>query len=132
MKALICGAGISGLTLAWHLERAGWQVELVERGPAFRDGGYLVDFYGAGYDAAERMGLTARLATLHHRITELGYLDGQGRQVSRFALPPSFDRMVTVLRGDLARTIADRVAASIRDATTVESVDQHDEQVTVG
>lgn len=38
MKALIRGAGIAGLTLAWHLERSGWEVELVEHAPAFRDG----------------------------------------------------------------------------------------------
>ncbi|MFC7588523.1 FAD-dependent oxidoreductase [Nonomuraea antimicrobica] len=57
MKALICGAGIAGLTLAWHLERAGWEVELVERAAAFRDGGYMIDFYGPGHEVAGRMGL---------------------------------------------------------------------------
>ncbi|MEV1250092.1 hypothetical protein ACIBO2_58790 [Nonomuraea sp. NPDC050022] len=36
------------------MERAGWQIELVERAPQFRNGGYMVDFYGAGYQVAGR------------------------------------------------------------------------------
>lgn len=66
MRALVCGAGIAGLTLAWHLERAGWDVELVERAAAFRDGGYMIDFYGPGAEVAARMGLGQRLRELRH------------------------------------------------------------------
>lgn len=33
MKALICGAGISGLTLAGRLGHHGWDVLLVEQAP---------------------------------------------------------------------------------------------------
>ncbi|TMR93540.1 FAD-dependent monooxygenase [Nonomuraea basaltis] len=123
MKALISGAGIAGLTLAWHLERAGWQVELVERAGAFREGGYMIDFYGAGYEVAERMGLTARLRQLRYPVTELGYVDRDGRQTSRFKLS-GFDQVVSLLRGDLARTIAEATAAPVRYATTVETVHQ--------
>jgi glycine/D-amino acid oxidase-like deaminating enzyme len=31
MRALICGAGIAGLTLACLLDHMGWDVQLVER-----------------------------------------------------------------------------------------------------
>jgi hypothetical protein len=34
---------------------------LVERASALRRGGYLVDFWGAGFDVAERMGIVPEL-----------------------------------------------------------------------
>ena len=57
MRVAINGAGIAGPTLAWWLQRAGHEVILVERAPAVREGGYVVDFWGLGYDIAEKMGL---------------------------------------------------------------------------
>jgi 2-polyprenyl-6-methoxyphenol hydroxylase-like FAD-dependent oxidoreductase len=54
---LISGAGIAGPTLAFWLRAAGLQPTLVERAPQPRTGGYVVDFWGLGYDIAERMGL---------------------------------------------------------------------------
>lgn len=59
MKVLIAGAGIAGPTLAYWLFRAGHEVTLVERAPELRRGGSLVDFWGAGFDLAERMGIAA-------------------------------------------------------------------------
>jgi 2-polyprenyl-6-methoxyphenol hydroxylase-like FAD-dependent oxidoreductase len=52
MKVLIVGAGIAGPTLAYWLLRAGHEATLVERAPELRRGGYLVDFWGAGFDVA--------------------------------------------------------------------------------
>ena len=61
MRVLIVGAGIAGPTLAYWLLRAGHQPTLVERAPELRRGGYLVDFWGAGFDVAERMGIVPEL-----------------------------------------------------------------------
>lgn len=58
---LISGIGIGGPTLAYWLRGAGYNLTLVERGPALRKGGYVIDFWGLGYDIAERMGLTAEI-----------------------------------------------------------------------
>ncbi|MBN6051749.1 FAD-dependent monooxygenase, partial [Nonomuraea sp. RK-328] len=131
VRALICGAGIAGLTLAWHLERAGWRVEVVERAPAFRDGGYMIDFYGPGHEVAVRMGLAGRLEEARHPIDELSYLDRHGRVTSRLTTPPAFRRVVSLLRGDLARIIHDDTAAPIRYGTSVAGVEQRGETVTV-
>ncbi|WP_433432148.1 FAD-dependent monooxygenase [Nonomuraea sp. CA-141351] len=131
MRALICGAGIAGLTLAWHLERMGWHVEIVERAPAFRNGGYMIDFYGAGYEVAEHMGLARRLQEVRYPFTELDYVNRGGRRTSGFVLPPSFRQVVSLLRGDLARILAEEVRAPIRYASTVEAVHQNGEGVTV-
>ncbi|NUW42075.1 FAD-dependent oxidoreductase [Nonomuraea rhodomycinica] len=131
MRALICGAGIAGLTLAWHLERAGWRVEVVERAPAFRDGGYMIDFYGPGQEVAARMGLTGRLEEARHPIDELSYLDRHGRVTSRLTTPPAFRSVVSLLRGDLARIIHDATAAPICYGTSVAGVEQGGDGVTV-
>ncbi|MBX6169597.1 MAG: FAD-dependent monooxygenase, partial [Thermobispora bispora] len=131
MRAIVCGAGIAGMALAWHLERAGWDVELVERAPAFRDGGYMIDFYGPGLEAAERMGLRPRLEEVRRPVHEIGYVDGSGRQTSRLAVKAGFAEVVSLLRGDLARVLAEQVRAPVRYGTTVAAVRQDDAGVEV-
>jgi len=53
-KVLISGAGIAGPTLAYWLQHYGFEPVLVERAPALRTGGYIVDFWGLGFDVAEK------------------------------------------------------------------------------
>ncbi|MFE0156600.1 FAD-dependent oxidoreductase [Nonomuraea sp. NPDC059007] len=131
MKALICGAGIAGLTLAWQLERAGWQVEVVEKAPAFRSGGYMIDFYGPGYDVAEQMGLAPRLHELRQPIDGLTYVDRDGRRTSGIDLPQGFREVVSLLRGDLAGAIRDEVRSPVRYGTSVAALSPHDGEVEV-
>ena len=50
---LISGAGIAGPTLAFWLARAGFKPTLIECAPALRTSGYVIDFWGLGYDIAE-------------------------------------------------------------------------------
>lgn len=38
-KALIIGAGISGLAAAWWLEKAWWACTIVEKSSSMREGG---------------------------------------------------------------------------------------------
>lgn len=61
MRVLIVGAGIAGSTLAYWLRRAGHQPTLLEIASRVRTGGYLIDFWGTGFDVAQRMGLVPRL-----------------------------------------------------------------------
>jgi 2-polyprenyl-6-methoxyphenol hydroxylase-like FAD-dependent oxidoreductase len=131
VRVVICGAGIAGLTLAWHLERAGWEVELVERAPAFRDGGYMIDFYGPGLQVAERMGLRPRLLRARYPVSELSYVDRDGRQRSQLKLTSGLDDVISLLRGDLARAVADDVRAPVTYGVTVESAEQHAGGVTI-
>lgn len=57
MNVLISGAGIAGLTLAFWLQRSAHELTVVEKSPSLRDEGYMIDFFGLGYDVSERMGL---------------------------------------------------------------------------
>jgi 2-polyprenyl-6-methoxyphenol hydroxylase-like FAD-dependent oxidoreductase len=68
MKALVVGAGIAGLVTARQLGLAGWDVEVLEKSPAPRPDGYMMDFFGPGVAAAERIGLYPSRAAAAYRV----------------------------------------------------------------
>ena len=110
MNILIVGAGIAGETLAYWLRRAGHQPTLVERAPELRRGGYLVDFWGAGYDVAERMGIIPELRRRGFVFTEVRAVDNDGHGVASFkpaAVMGPGQRYISVARSDLAAVIND-------------------------
>lgn len=108
MRVLIVGAGIAGPTLAYWLLHLGHEPMLVERAPEPRRGGYVVDFWGAGFDVAERMGIVPELRRMGYRMTEARSVDRHGGRFASFA-PEAFvgpgDRYVTIARSDLASAI---------------------------
>jgi len=60
MKIAINGCGIGGPTLAYWLTKYGHNPVLFEKAPAPREGGYVIDFWGTGYDVSEKMGFCQR------------------------------------------------------------------------
>lgn len=40
----------------------------------------MIDFFGSGYDAAERLGLLSDLASIHYPIDRLTFVDAAGRE----------------------------------------------------
>lgn len=109
MKVAINGAGIAGTALAFWLSKLGHEVLLVERAPALRTGGFVLNLWGIGYDALERMGLLPRLLELQHHSDELRMVDRSGR--TRGGYPSSVllklanGRMATLARSDIAMAI---------------------------
>ena len=136
MRALICGAGISGLTLACLLDRMGWDVQLVERANSLRREGYMIDFFGPGFDAAETMGLLPRLRELAYTITELNYVDRSGRPRAALdyqLMVNSLDgRLISLLRGDLALALYERLSQRVVQSygCSVQALDERAEEVT--
>ena len=92
MRVLIVGAGIAGPTLAYWLLRAGHEPTLVERAPELRRGGYLVDFWGAGFDVAEQMGIVPELRRRGYVFTEARAVDRDGHRIASFEPSRSWDR----------------------------------------
>jgi len=136
MQVLIVGAGIAGPTLAFWLLRAGHQPTLVERAPQLRRGGYLVDFWGAGFDVAERMGIVPELRRRGFVPAEARAVNRSGRRVATFqlsAVMPSTERYLSILRSDLAAVIYDaldeRVELILDD--TVSTLDEDGDRVRV-
>ena len=79
--ALISGAGIAGPTLSYWLARAGWKPTIVESAPSIRTGGYVIDFWGLGYDIADRMELCGDLDRLGYHVSEMRIVSPEGRAV---------------------------------------------------
>ncbi len=57
MRVLLLGAGIAGLTLAFWLAHYWMRTTLIEKAPKLRTGRYIIDFWGAEFEIADRMGL---------------------------------------------------------------------------
>jgi 2-polyprenyl-6-methoxyphenol hydroxylase-like FAD-dependent oxidoreductase len=110
MRIIINGAGIAGPTLAYWLWKSGHEVFLVERAPRPRTGGYVVDFWGVGYDVAEKMGLIPQIRELGYQGREVRFLDRRGRKCGGFPVTAfgrlTRGRFTTVRRSDLAATIS--------------------------
>jgi 2-polyprenyl-6-methoxyphenol hydroxylase-like FAD-dependent oxidoreductase len=109
MRTIINGAGIAGPTLAYWLRQAGHDVLLVEAAPELRRGGYVLDFWGLGYDIAEKMGLLPRLRQLGYQVREVRFVDRRGRKCGGFPVDVvsrlTNGRVTTLRRSDLAATI---------------------------
>ncbi len=110
---LISGLGIAGPTLAYWLKAAGFEPTLIERSPALRSGGYVIDFWGLGYDVAERMGLSADINGAGYQFRELRIVGSKGKRISGFGTSVFREltggRYVTIGRSDLSRLLFDTV-----------------------
>ncbi|HEX7966100.1 MAG TPA: FAD-binding domain [Gammaproteobacteria bacterium] len=119
MRIAISGAGVAGPAAAFWLSRAGHEVTLIERAPQFRAGGYIVDFWGVGYDVAERMGIIGKVRDAGYLVREVRLVDRQGRRVSGFDVGSlrnvTGDRFTSLPRGQLAlasyHALGDKVEA---------------------
>ena len=85
-SVLISGAGIAGPTLAFWLNKAGFEVTVVEQARVLRKGGYVIDFWGLGYDIAERMDLSGEINRLGYHMSEMRIVDSQGQRITGSAL----------------------------------------------
>jgi len=135
---LISGGGIAGLTLGILLKEAGFEPLVIEREPGLRVEGYMMDFFGSGWDVAERMGLVLKLRTIHYPIDSLQFVDDRGEayvsvpiDVVRRALGGKY---VYLRRSDLEHILYERAVASgvaIRFSSSIAALAQDETKVNV-
>jgi 2-polyprenyl-6-methoxyphenol hydroxylase-like FAD-dependent oxidoreductase len=117
MRVLISGAGIAGTTLAYWLIRYGFTPTLVENAPALRTGGYVIDFWGAGFDIADRMGLLPQLKCQGYAVREVRIVNRNGKRISGFPVDAfvraTHGRYVSIARGDLAAMIFGQIKGKV-------------------
>jgi 2-polyprenyl-6-methoxyphenol hydroxylase-like FAD-dependent oxidoreductase len=134
---LISGAGISGPTFAYWLNKSGFKPTLLEHAPAPRSGGYVIDFWGLGYDIAERMGLRGELDRLGYHMRELRIVNAEGRRTAGFGVGVLRElaggRFVTVRRSDLARLLIEKASPVSRMmfGDEIQGIDLHQDGVDV-
>lgn len=137
MKALISGAGIAGLTTALALHRAGWDVTMIEKAPGLRAGGYMLDFFGPGFEAAEDLGVITSLRQHARGVGRVDFVDARGRTGSCM----DYDRMISaadgklfpILRGDIERELHSALpdGVDIRYGTEIVAVQDRPESVAI-
>ena len=137
MRILIVGAGIAGPTLAYWLAHHGLQPTLLEKAPALRTGGYVIDFWGAGFEIAERMGLLPEIHKRGYVVREVRVVNRRGERIAGFRAD-SFDRVtkgryVSLARGDLAAAIFGKIDGKVETifGDTVTRIEQAEEAVRV-
>jgi 2-polyprenyl-6-methoxyphenol hydroxylase-like FAD-dependent oxidoreductase len=112
-SVLISGVGIGGPTLAFWLNAAGFKTTLVERAPKLRTAGYVIDFWGLGYEIAERMGLLDEINRVGYHVRELRIVNAKGERVSGFGTSVFRElaggRYVTIGRSDLSRLLIEKI-----------------------
>lgn len=137
MKVVVCGAGIAGLATAERMSSLGAEVVLLERASGPRAHGYLIDFFGAGYDAAEAIGVLPAIRDVGYNFDEACLVDEQGRRratLSYVKIDRALrGRLVSVLRPDLEKVLRDNLPDNVelRYGAAVTGVDDHGDGVTV-
>lgn len=109
LRIVINGIGVAGPALAYWLSRSGHDVLLVEQAARLRTAGYVIDFWGLGYDLAERMGLIDEIRTLGYKVHDVRFVDSHGHTRGGFNVDVfahvTGDRFTSVRRSDISATI---------------------------
>ena len=132
---LISGAGIAGTSLAFWLKKFGFNPTIIEISPSIREGGYAIDFMGAGFDVAEKMGIASELEKVDLNISKLSLVDEnnieKGSMNYQKVKKLMKNRALTLLRSDLAKVIYNNLDKEIEIifGDTISKIEQDDEKV---
>lgn len=137
MKIVINGIGVAGPALGYWLTKAGHEVLLVEEAPRLRAGGYIIDFWGIGYDIAEQMDLIGEIRRLGYQVREVRFVGRDGRKRGGFDVSVfgrmTHDRFTSVPRSDVSATIYRAIEGKVEAifGDSVAGIDEHDKGVRV-
>ena len=117
MDVLLLGGGITGLALAHELAPA-HDVTVLEAAPGPRGGGYMIDFFGPGFVAAERMGLLEELRSRCHVFDGVRYAAPDGTETGRIDVGPlvaaAGGRYFSILRPEVELGLLAALPASVQ------------------
>ncbi|MDP1575016.1 MAG: FAD-dependent monooxygenase [Coxiellaceae bacterium] len=121
---LIVGAGIAGLTAAYWLNHYGFSVDVIEKSECPKKEGYLIDFWGAGFNVCEKMGILPLLSKKDFPLKHFIFIDAGGEIESSFSISElrilQKQRVFTIFRGELEKILYDSVSLlPVRTYTTI-------------
>jgi 2-polyprenyl-6-methoxyphenol hydroxylase-like FAD-dependent oxidoreductase len=137
MNILISGAGIAGVSLAFWLKKFGFNPTIIEISPTLRQGGYAIDFMGAGYDVAEKMGILPALEKADMNISKLAFVDENNKENGSMNYQKIKElmnnRALTLLRSDLAAVIYNSLEKDIEIifGDTINRIEQDEKKAIV-
>src|SRR5699024_6339735 len=117
MDVTLIGGGIAGLALA-HQLAPHHDVTVLESSPGPRGGGYMIDFFGPGFVAAERMGLIEELRSRGHVFEGIRYAAPDGTETGRIDVGPlaraTGGRYFSILRPEVELGLLAQLPASVQ------------------
>ncbi len=123
---------MAGPTLAYWLAHYGITPTIVEAAPRLRTGGYIIDFWGAGFDIAEKMGILPEVLSKGYKVRELKVVDRNGHRVAGFQVDAFFQltrgRYISVPRSELAASIFNRLGSNVETifGDSINAIEQTD------
>jgi 2-polyprenyl-6-methoxyphenol hydroxylase-like FAD-dependent oxidoreductase len=131
-KALIVGAGITGLATAIAASRQGIEVDLVERQPKVRALGSGITLIGAALRALDRLGVYSDCVANGYSVTHMETYEVDGTLAHRAGLPSPAGTgqpgMLGMMRPSLHAILlehASRAGTEVRTATSPDRIEQH-------
>ncbi|MET8696135.1 FAD-dependent monooxygenase [Streptomyces bauhiniae] len=132
---VVSGASIAGLSAAHWLRSTGWEVTVIERAPAFRDGGQNVDVRGVAREVLARMGLFEAVKALNTTETAAVFVDERGDVTVELPSdgPDGATAELEVLRGDFARAILGHLPEGVEIVygDTISDTTEDEDSITV-
>jgi len=136
-SVLISGIGVAGPALAYWLALYGFKTTLVEKAQHLRTAGYVIDFWGRGFDVAEKMEILPAIKREGYDIKELRIVGASGRRIGGFSADvfrsATNGRYVSIPRGELAKIIYQKIECHCETifGDSVKKIDQDEDRVRV-
>ena len=102
-----------------------------------RTGGYIIDFWGAGFDIADRMGLLPEIRRKGYMVQELRVVNQNGERVAGFPVDAFFratgGRYISLSRAELAASIFGKIDGKVEAmfGDSVTRIEQNERTVRV-
>jgi 2-polyprenyl-6-methoxyphenol hydroxylase-like FAD-dependent oxidoreductase len=135
-NVLIVGGGISGMTLAIALRRAGIGCELVEITRDWTVPGVGIALQGAALRALRSVGLLDECVRRGFGYSHFIACDAQGNVTGRIDMPllngPDYPATIGIMRQELHNLLKEAMAQTgvpARPGTTISALEQHDDHV---
>lgn len=134
-QALISGASIAGLTLAYWLNKYGYKVTIVEITKGLRRGGSPIDVRGEALNAAKEMGILEKIKAKEFVHTD-EIVNAKNETLFTFALntQPEYLGDIEIHRDDLVDILYENIPAHDVEflfENKIEKIIQHDGNVEV-
>ena len=134
-RVLISGASFAGLTLAYWLNKFGYQVTVAELGNELRTGGSPIDVRGDALEIAREMGIYDQIQINEYIHTD-EIVDAQDQTLAKFAINnlPEYLGDVEIHRGVLVNIIYEAIPkeeVKIMFGISISTLTQHEDHVEV-
>lgn len=134
-KVLISGASIAGPTLAFWLNKYGFDVTVVERSSALRLGGQNIDIRDAARKVAEKMGIAEEILAANTGELGIQFINNKNQACASFPASgaDSFTSEMEIIRGDLVNILYNHTKNDVEYlfGKYITAIDEAEQDVTV-